>query len=71
MAWQWFIGRMAISPCLFYEWQWGDCLSRWWFLLLGGALYRGFLLYVMPSAFLMSICLLLYIFSFLLHFRWF
>jgi hypothetical protein len=30
MAWQWFIGRMAISPCLFYEWQWdpGDCLSR-------------------------------------------
>ncbi|GAU51894.1 hypothetical protein TSUD_416790 [Trifolium subterraneum] len=27
ISWQWFIGRMAMGPCLFYEWCWnpGDC----------------------------------------------
>jgi hypothetical protein len=30
ISWQWFIGRMAKSPCLFYEWCWdsGDCFHR-------------------------------------------
>jgi hypothetical protein len=28
VSWQWFIGRLATSPCLLYEWQWSpiDCL---------------------------------------------
>jgi hypothetical protein len=25
-SWQWFIGRMAKSPCLLYEWQWGPLM---------------------------------------------
>jgi hypothetical protein len=30
LFWQWFIGRMAKAPCLFYEWRWnpGDCFIR-------------------------------------------
>jgi hypothetical protein len=30
ISWQWFIGRLANSPCLFYEWRWspGDCFNR-------------------------------------------
>jgi hypothetical protein len=30
LSWQWFIGRLARSPCLFYEWRWdpGDCFAR-------------------------------------------
>jgi hypothetical protein len=26
-AWKWFVGRVAKSPCLLYEWQWSpiDC----------------------------------------------
>jgi hypothetical protein len=29
-AWKWFVGRVAKSPCLLYEWQWSpsDCFSR-------------------------------------------
>ncbi|MCI18437.1 hypothetical protein A2U01_0039591 [Trifolium medium] len=29
-AWKWFIGRMAKSPCLLYEWKWNpiDCFQR-------------------------------------------
>jgi hypothetical protein len=28
LSWQWFIGRLATTPCLLYEWQWSpiDCL---------------------------------------------
>jgi hypothetical protein len=30
LSWQWFIGRLAKAPCLFYEWRWnpGNCFSR-------------------------------------------
>jgi hypothetical protein len=30
ISWEWFIKRMAKSPCLFYEWRWnpGDCFLR-------------------------------------------
>jgi hypothetical protein len=30
LSWQWFIGRMATAPCLFYEWRWnpGVCFNR-------------------------------------------
>ncbi|WJX96923.1 hypothetical protein P8452_78057 [Trifolium repens] len=30
VSWQWFIGRLAKSPCLLYEWEWSpiDCMSR-------------------------------------------
>jgi hypothetical protein len=30
LSWQWYIERMAKSPCLFYEWRWnpGDCFQR-------------------------------------------
>jgi hypothetical protein len=29
-AWKWFIGRVAKSPCLLYEWNWNpfDCCMR-------------------------------------------
>jgi hypothetical protein len=29
-AWKWFIGKVASSPCLLYEWQWSpiDCFNR-------------------------------------------
>jgi hypothetical protein len=37
LSWQWFIGRMAQAPCLFYEWRWnpGVCFYRWWRLQFG------------------------------------
>jgi hypothetical protein len=30
VSWHWFIGRLAKSPCLLYEWEWSpiDCMSR-------------------------------------------
>jgi hypothetical protein len=30
LSWQWFIGRMAKSPCLLYEWIWNpiDCMRN-------------------------------------------
>jgi hypothetical protein len=30
VSWQWFIGRLAKSPCLLYEWEWSpiDCMRR-------------------------------------------
>jgi hypothetical protein len=49
LSWQWFIGRLATSPCLLYEWQWSpiDCLHGWccfavrrWSLLAACLCYR-------------------------------
>ncbi|XP_045792042.1 uncharacterized protein LOC123886801 [Trifolium pratense] len=30
LSWQWFIGRMAMGPCILYEWKWNpmDCMHR-------------------------------------------
>jgi hypothetical protein len=29
-SWKWFVGKVAKSPCLLYEWQWSpmDCFKR-------------------------------------------
>ncbi|GAU39533.1 hypothetical protein TSUD_37860 [Trifolium subterraneum] len=28
MSWKWCLARMKVSPCLFYEWNPGDCLNH-------------------------------------------
>jgi hypothetical protein len=59
LSWQWFIGRMAITPCLFYEWRWnpGVCFNRRYGLSLDGGL-------VVCVVTLCGFCVLLFCFLF-------